>query len=82
MGIVSEYTRQAPLLVDLSKFKAGNGTEIQLFPKKKRKWSINKILLVGFAIFTIFFLYNCRYGIFKQKEPSVVPYTVSTQNKN
>jgi hypothetical protein len=46
-------------LVDLSKFKLPPTVA-------KTKWNLNKILLVGFAIFSIFFLYNCRYGIFRQ----------------
>lgn len=46
-------------LVDLSKFKLPPTVV-------KKKWNLNKILLVGFAIFSIFFLYNCRYGIFRQ----------------
>jgi hypothetical protein len=31
----------------------------------KKRWGINRIVLTGFVIFTIFFLYNCKYGIFK-----------------
>jgi hypothetical protein len=35
---------------------------------KTKKWDINKIVLIAFAIFTVFFLYNCRYGMFRQTE--------------
>jgi hypothetical protein len=50
-----------PKLVDLTKFNIP-------LPKTsltKKKWNLNKILLLGFLIFTVFFLYNCKYGIFK-----------------
>jgi len=40
---------------------------------KKTKWSINKILLVGFVVFTVFFLYNCRYGIFRYDKNILAP---------
>ena len=36
--------------------------------KKLKKWNLNKILLICFFIFTIFFLYNCKYGMFKSME--------------
>jgi len=83
--MIHEFTRQLPQLT--SKIKPngtiGSQNNIHPFLKNKRKWSINKILLVGFLIFSIFFLYNCRYGMFKAKEPTIVPYTIfqTTQNK-
>lgn len=72
----SEYTRQIPQLT------LKNIQPAQPVLYKKRKWNINKIVLVGFLIFTILFLYNCRYGIFRVKEDSVVPYTVSVSQNN
>lgn len=82
MGKFGEYTRQVPQLVDIAKLKSNTLTpNDNVFFKKKKKWSINKILLVGFLIFTVFFLYNCRYGIFKPKDPYVLPYTVATQSE-
>lgn len=69
--MIHEFTKQAPQLVDISKFKLKPTAPIV----KKRKWNINKILLIGFAIFSVFFLYNTRYGIFRQKE-FVVPYQI------
>jgi len=58
-------------LVDLSKFSNFNN-KLKL-PKKK--WNLNKILLISFLIFSIFFLYNCKYGIFKSNNDKLA-YTV------
>jgi len=58
--------KSIPQLVDLSKFKSKVLKTEQVL--KKKKWNINKILLVGFLLFTIFFLYNCKYGIFRIKD--------------
>ena len=35
---------------------------------KSNKWNLNKILLISFFVFLIFFLYNCKYGMFKSIE--------------
>ena len=51
-----------PKLVDLSKFKFNNKVINKIVPKKPI--NLNKILLIGFCIFSFFFLYNCKYGIF------------------
>jgi len=65
-------------LVDLSKYNPGLKNPIfqesqfnnSIFTKVvKTKWNLNKIVLTGFIIFTIFFLYNCKYGIFKYPDP-------------
>ena len=45
------------------------------FPKNN-KFSLNKILLILFTIFTIFFLYNCKYGIFKNDESKIIPFNL------
>ena len=60
-----------PKLVDLTKFKNVNvnGNVISIV---KKKWNLNKILLIGFTIFTIFFLYNCKYGFFKSNRQNAV----------
>ena len=44
--------------------------------KTKNKFSLNKILLILFTIFTIFFLYNCKYGIFKNDESKIIPFNL------
>jgi hypothetical protein len=75
-----------PSLVDLSKYNiqkdfslmSGGKSKLPfLEPLKnaapKKKWNLNKILLVGFCVFSVFFLYNCKYGIFKYDDP-VLPY--------
>jgi len=33
--------------------------------EKPTKWNLNGILLIFFILFGIFFLYNCKYGMFK-----------------
>jgi hypothetical protein len=32
---------------------------------KEVKWSLNGVILICFVVFLIFFLYNCKYGMFK-----------------
>ena len=66
-----------PKLVDLSKFQTKLLKTQEVI--KKKKWNLNKILLTGFLIFTVFFLYNCRYGIFRVKENNLVT-TFETKN--
>ena len=61
-------------LVDHSKYpEIAKKINDSFFFIKKDKWNINKILLVGFIIFTIFFLYNCRYGIFRYDKNILTP---------
>ena len=67
--------KNVPRLVDLSKYPSLSSSNFNSnfnfvkYPKPKIKWwSINKILLVGFLVFSIFFLWNCKYGIFKSQE--------------
>lgn len=37
------------------------------FVEPSKKMDLNQILLIGFCIFFIFFLFNCKYGIFKSE---------------
>ena len=64
-------------LVDLSKYP--NFTKLQKQPSSPvsnfKKWSLNKIVLILFVLFTIFFLYNCKYGIFKWNNPEIAAYS-------
>ena len=46
------------------------------------KWNLNKILLILFGIFLVFFLYNCKYGIFKDIQTEPVPYSLVYNLKN
>jgi len=55
---------KGPRLVDFSKTPKID-VPSKPFLLKIKKWNINKILLIGFVLFTIFFLYNCKYGIFQ-----------------
>ena len=55
-----------PMLVDLSKIPVQNIVKVPI------KWNLNKIVLLLFTIFTIFFLYNCKYGIFKINRQNAV----------
>ena len=41
---------------------------------KTFKWDLNIILIILFIVFTIFFLYNCKYGIFKTVETEFLLY--------
>ena len=66
-------------LVDPTKYpdfikRINTGNSIPSF-FKENKWTINKIVLMGFIIFMIFFLYNCKYGIFRYDKLSPLVYT-------
>ena len=64
-------------LVDFSKYP--NFIKLQKQPfevvSNLKKWSLNKIVLILFVLFTIFFLYNCKYGIFKWNNPEIAAYS-------
>jgi hypothetical protein len=45
-------------------------------PPKIVKWNLNIILIIFFILFTIFFLYNCKYGMFKSIDQEVYPYSI------
>ena len=75
--------KNVPRLVDLSKYKSSNLNNnnfknlSNLITKPKVKWNLNKILLVGFLVFSIFFLWNCKYGLFRVKEETIIQGTPS-----
>jgi hypothetical protein len=62
-------------LVDLSKYPNFTKLQNQSFSPNLKKWSLNKIVLIAFVLFTIFFLYNCKYGIFKWNNPEIAAYS-------
>ena len=69
--------KNVPRLVDLSKYKSNvknnNFNNLNsLITKPKIKWNLNKVLLFGFLLFSIFFLWNCKYGLFKVKEETII----------
>ena len=43
-----------------------------------KKWNLNKILLILFVLFMIFFLYNCKYGMFRSMEDVPEPYLLNS----
>ena len=43
-----------------------------------KKWNLNKILLILFVLFMIFFLYNCKYGMFQSMEDVPEPYLLNS----
>ena len=45
-------------------------------PPKIVKWNLNIILIFCFILFTVFFLYNCKYGMFKTIDQEVYPYSI------
>jgi len=74
--------KNVPRLVDLSKYKSNvknnNFNNLNsLITKPKIKWNLNKVLLVGFLLFSIFFLWNCKYGLFRVKEETIIQGTPS-----
>jgi hypothetical protein len=54
------------------------------FPENKvkinLKINLNIILLILFVLFTIFFLYNCKYGFFKSDESKIIPFNLYEKN--
>jgi hypothetical protein len=63
-------TKTIPRLVDPGNFK------ITAPPVKVKKWNLNKILLVLFILFMVFFLFSCKYGMFKNIQNEPIPYTI------
>ena len=61
-------TKRRPMLTE---FKVENVIKKPIKPIKlikeikEVKWSLNGIILICFVLFLIFFLYNCKYGMFK-----------------
>lgn len=80
MDLIKE-TKTIPGLVNLDNFKK---IEKVTLPEKislpeihaTKKFNLNKILLIGFVLFMIFFFYNCKYGIFKSVQDEPVPYSL------
>ena len=64
-----------PKLVNIENFKVEAGIKNKI-SSKPVKWNLNKIILILFGLFLIFFLYNCKYGIFKYIENDPVPYSL------
>lgn len=41
------------------------------------KWNLNNILIILFVLFTVFFLYNCKYGMFRSIDQDVYPFSIT-----
>ena len=48
------------------------------YSKKNVSWYVNIGLLIGFVIFSIFFLLNCKSGLFKTIDIDPVPFNLAT----
>ena len=66
-----------PKLVNAENFKVQPQQSIKM-PKREAEWYLNISLLVGFVLFLIFFLYNCKYGMFKAEDVGFVPYNFNS----
>ena len=64
---MNRESKRIPKLVNIPKIQIPN-TEIKKF------FSLNVILLIIFLGFLVFFLLNCRSGIFNVTEP--IPYSL------
>jgi|LakMenE18May11ns_1017448.scaffolds.fasta_scaffold6634476_1 hypothetical protein len=76
MDRLAKETRRIPKLVNLENFIL---PEIPTTTNIK-KWNLNKILLILFVLFMIFFLYNCKYGMFQSMENIPEPYILNSSN--
>jgi hypothetical protein len=84
MDFIRESKRRPKLTSELTnelvKFKPKpslSAPPVTLPPVKQVnvKWNLNGILIVGFIVFLIFFLYNCKYGFFQTAD--LEPYAFS-----
>ena len=82
MDLLKE-THKTPKLVNLENYKNLEKLKKVLPTKEKGnnivtsdsgKWNLNKLLIILFILFLIFFLYNCKYGMFKSMETEPLPY--------
>ena len=71
---MDKETLKIPSLVNSDNFN-----KINLI-KSNFKWNLNKILLILFVLFLIFFLYNCKYGMFRSMESEPIPYSLVYSN--
>jgi hypothetical protein len=46
-------------------------------PKKFIKWNLNMTLIIFFVCFMAFFLYNCKYGMFRSIDQDVYPFSIT-----
>ena len=65
-----------PSLVNPVNFKISKEVPI----KVPVKWNLNIILIISFILFLAFFLYNCKYGMFKCVSNEPMPYSLVYNN--
>jgi hypothetical protein len=69
----SKQTKKTPTLVNPDNFNLKKVKQIDL--KKENSKKLNLFVGIGFVLFLVFFLWNCKYGIFKG-ECSPEPYSL------
>jgi len=70
---MDRLSKKTPKLVNLENFVVP-----EIITTTPKKWNLNKILLILFVLFMIFFLYNCKYGMFKTMEDIPEPYILNS----
>jgi uncharacterized integral membrane protein len=75
---MDKETIKIPSLVNPDNFNKVN--VITPSTKSNIKWNLNKILLILFVLFLIFFLYNCKYGMFRHMEDEPTPFSLVYSN--
>ena len=78
---MDKQTLQSPKLVYPKYFKVPLES-VKIIPEVKRSnsWYLNVFLIIVFLIITVFFLYNCKYGMFKSIENEPLPYSIVYNN--
>lgn len=73
----SKETRKTPTLVNSQNFKIKKPKIVDPeIIKKSNSKKLNIFLGVGFVLFLIFFLWNCKYGFLKGQEESPEPFSI------
>ena len=70
-----------PKLTDPKLLQSLKKVVVSKVTKESVSGYLNTILLVGFVIFSIFFLLNCKAGVFKSIDIDPVPFNLATFNK-
>ena len=65
----NKETVRVPKLVKRGKMKK----IVHKIDKESNSWYLNIFLIITFIIFMIFFLYNCKDGLFKSMDTDSVP---------
>jgi ABC-type uncharacterized transport system permease subunit len=77
---MDKQTLQSPKLVNPKNFKISIPKEVPEIIKKSNSWYLNVFLIILFLIFTLFFLYNCKFGMFKTIGDEPMPYSLVYNN--